>query len=65
MNRGQLFTYTKTKDGEIDLGFNVLLSSKEKISAVKKSDYTYIAKLERVVDGDTLRRSLLESTTAG
>ncbi len=58
VNRGQLFTYTKTKDGEIDLGFNVLLSSKEKISAVKKSDYTYIAKLERVVDGDTLHVKL-------
>lgn len=56
--RGKLFTYTKNKDGEIDLGFNIFLSAQEKIAAVKKSDYTYVATLERVVDGDTIHVKL-------
>ena len=56
--RGQLFTYALNKDGEIDLGFNIFLTSDQKISAVKKSDYTYVATLERVVDGDTIHVKL-------
>jgi endonuclease YncB( thermonuclease family) len=56
--RGELFTYVLNEDGEIDLGFNIFLASDEKISALKKSDYTYVAKLERVVDGDTIHVKL-------
>lgn len=57
VKRGNLGTYT-LKEGEIDLGFNVFLKIGKKISPkispVTKSDYTYCAVLERVVDGDTL-----------
>jgi len=54
VKRGKLGTYTLTKEGEIDLGFNVFFRSNQKISTVTKSDYTYLATLERVVDGDTI-----------
>ncbi len=57
VTRGQLYTYTKTKDGRIDLGFNIFLKGTLRQS-LKKSDYTYLAKLERVVDGDTLHVKL-------
>jgi endonuclease YncB( thermonuclease family) len=56
--RGQLLTHTLNEDGEIDLGFNIFLVSDKKISAVNKSDYTYAATLERVVDGDTIHVKL-------
>jgi endonuclease YncB( thermonuclease family) len=63
VRRGKLFSYSLTKDGEVDLGFNIFL---EKTSVTKKpvalslskSDFTYVAKLERVVDGDTLHVKL-------
>ncbi len=60
VTRGQLFTYKITENGEADLGFNVfvekgvLKNSASKMVAKVKSDYTYKAELERVVDGDTL-----------
>lgn len=39
VTRGKLFTYTKTKDGEIDLGFNIFLSDSSAViaSAAKQS----------------------------
>lgn len=36
VNRGQLFTYTKTAEGEIDLGFNVFLSQSSVILSTAK-----------------------------
>jgi endonuclease YncB( thermonuclease family) len=69
--RGKLFTYTTTKEGEIDLGFNILLeknyatskqvqtdSSQAFTLNPSKSSYTYKAELERVVDGDTIHVKL-------
>lgn len=66
--RGRLFTYKNTEKDEIDLGFNIFLSpstasvilkaQKTEIVDTKKSDYTYLAKLERVVDGDTIHAEL-------
>lgn len=68
VTRGRLFTCAKNEKGQIDLGFNIFLSpqvaslilevQKNEILEVKKSDYTYLAKLERVVDGDTLHVEL-------
>lgn len=57
VKRGKIGTFTRTKEGEIDLGFNVFLSGK-KIKAATKSDYTYVATLERVVDGDTIHAKI-------
>ena len=71
VTRGKLFTYTTTKEGEIDLGFNILLeknyatnkqvqtdSSQALTLNQPKSSYTYKAELERVVDGDTIHVKL-------
>ncbi len=71
VTRGKLFTYTTTKEGEIDLGFNILLEKNHATSRQSKSDsfqaltlnqpkssYTYKAELERVVDGDTIHVKL-------
>jgi endonuclease YncB( thermonuclease family) len=71
VTRGKLFTYTTTKEGEIDLGFNILLeknyatnkqlqvdSSQAFTLNQPKSSYTYKAELERVVDGDTIHVKL-------
>ena len=71
VTRGKLFTYTTTKEGEIDLGFNILLeknyatskqvqtdSSQAFTLNPSKSSYTYKAELERVVDGDTIHVKL-------
>jgi len=62
VKRGKLFTYTKTKDEEIDLGFNIFFSTnsveKDANRSPSKSAYTYKAKLERVVDGDTIHVKL-------
>ena len=71
VTRGKLFTYTATKEGEIDLGFNILLeknyatnkqvqtdSSQALTLNQPKSSYTYKAELERVVDGDTIHVKL-------
>ena len=71
ITRGKLFTYTTTKDGEIDLGFNILLEKNYATSKElqvdssqafnlnqQKSFYTYKAELERVVDGDTIHVKL-------
>lgn len=56
--RGQPFTYTLTPDGKMDLGFyNFLSRSSLRDSKMKKKDkseFTYLARLLRVVDGDTL-----------
>ncbi len=54
VTRGKIGTYVLNENGELDLGFNVLLKTTKKVSAAKKSDYTYKAELERVVDGDTI-----------
>jgi endonuclease YncB( thermonuclease family) len=58
--RGRLFTYKMFDKSRIDLGFNIFLSSpvKSKITLTTKSDYTYKASLERVVDGDTIHVTL-------
>lgn len=58
--RGKLFTYTLTKAGEADLGFNVFLEnpSASRMTATKKNDYIYKSELERVVDGDTIHVKL-------
>lgn len=87
VKRGKLFTYSKAKDGEIDLGFHTYLTSsrpssldarasenlrnrgknKEILESLRdsrmtevggKPEFTYLAKLERVVDGDTLHVKL-------
>ena len=71
ITRGKLFTYTTTKEGEIDLGFNILLeknyatlqqvqskSSQALTLNQPKSSFTYKAELERVVDGDTIHVKL-------
>jgi endonuclease YncB( thermonuclease family) len=63
VKRGKLFTYSLNEEGEIDLGFNIFLEKKSvALQKTKpeftKSDYTYIAKLERIVDGDTLHVKL-------
>jgi len=71
ITRGKLFTYTTTKEGEIDLGFNILLEKKYATSKQlqvdssqtlnlnqPKSSFTYKAELERVVDGDTIHVKL-------
>jgi endonuclease YncB( thermonuclease family) len=71
VTRGKLFTYTTTKEGEIDLGFNILLEKNYATSRQPKSDsfqaltlnqpkssFTYKAELERVVDGDTIHVKL-------
>ena len=71
VTRGKLFTYTNTKDGEIDLGFNILLEKKyatlQQVQSKSsqaltlnqpKSSYTYKAELKRVVDGDTIHVKL-------
>ena len=71
ITRGKLFTYTTTKEGEIDLGFNILLEKKyatlQQVQSKSsqalnlnqpKSSYTYKAELERVVDGDTIHVKL-------
>jgi len=67
VKRGALFTYAQNKNGEIDLGFNVFLEKKSdtfrqaqrNVTLISsKSDYTYVAKLERVVDGDTIHVKL-------
>ncbi len=55
VKRGKLNTYTVNENGELDLGFNVLLAKPKSLKGVQnKRDYTYKAELERVVDGDTL-----------
>ena len=54
VTRGKLGTYTVNQEGEVDLGFNVFVVTSKKVKASEKSDYTYKAKLERVVDGDTI-----------
>ncbi|MBU6140225.1 MAG: hypothetical protein KGP29_01530 [Proteobacteria bacterium] len=54
--RGQLFTHT-LKNGKIDLGFNIYLNAKHKAPSTK-NEYTYKAKLERIVDGDTIHVTL-------
>lgn len=67
--RGQLFTYTLNKNGEADLGFNVFLESAlcsvlsaekgvRKMQQATQNSFTYVANLERVVDGDTLHVKL-------
>jgi endonuclease YncB( thermonuclease family) len=71
VTRGKLFTYTTTKEGEIDLGFNILLEKKyatlQQVQSKSsqaltlnqpKSSFTYKAELERVVDGDTIHVKL-------
>ncbi len=52
--RGQLFTYSLNDDGAVDLGFNTFLNHQSGVKISAKSDYTYLAQLERVVDGDTI-----------
>ncbi len=80
VKRGKVGTYTLTKDGakgiEVDLGFNVFLSSTSPVILKAAQDlekktsnsankilrftqddkrwFTYLATLERVVDGDTI-----------
>lgn len=58
VKRGELFTYTQNKEGELDLGFNIFLKTKTSTNPKPSSDYTYIAKLQKVVDGDTLHVKL-------
>lgn len=58
VQRGKIGTFTLTKDGEVDLGFNVFCRASKKTAAVTKSDYTYVATLERVVDGDTIHAKI-------
>ncbi len=52
VKRGKLFTYAKIESGEVDLGFNIFL----KIAGVDstEAEYTYVAKIEKIVDGDTI-----------
>lgn len=69
VTRGQVFTYTLNEDGEADLGFNVFLESAlcsvlsaekgvRKMQKAAKNSFTYVAEIERVVDGDTLHVKL-------
>jgi hypothetical protein len=65
VKRGKIGTYTKTKNGEVDLGFNIFLdpsfvsaSKAKQLTYLEKSDYTYVAELEKVVDGDTIHVKL-------
>ncbi len=69
VTRGQVFTYTLNEDGEADLGFNVFLESAlcsvlsaekgvGKMQKATKNSFTYVAEIERVVDGDTLHVKL-------
>lgn len=62
VKRGRLFTYKLTLEEEIDLGFNIFVEKKLATNlatlTTSNSDYTYIAKLEKVVDGDTLHVKL-------
>ncbi|MBU6141227.1 MAG: thermonuclease family protein [Proteobacteria bacterium] len=83
VTRGKLFTYSLTKDGEVDLGFNIFLektsatfrqaqrdsdvalslrearrNSRAVMLSLSKHQFTYVAKLERVVDGDTIHVKL-------
>ncbi|MBU6141100.1 MAG: thermonuclease family protein [Proteobacteria bacterium] len=57
IKRGKIGTYSTNKEGEIDLGFNIFLSTKRKVRDTK-NEYTYSAELERIVDGDTLHVKL-------
>jgi len=52
--RGKVNTYTVNEEGQVDLGFNMFFATTKKVLFSSKSDYTYKAKLERVVDGDTI-----------
>ncbi len=52
VKRGKLFTYAKTESGEVDLGFNIFL--KVANSDATEAEYTYVAKIEKIVDGDTI-----------
>ncbi|MBU6141477.1 MAG: hypothetical protein KGP29_08010, partial [Proteobacteria bacterium] len=73
VTRGKLFTYSLTKDGEVDLGFNIFVlrascvvlgGESVKIPEARstkheaRNEFTYVAKLERVVDGDTIHVKL-------
>ena len=62
IKRGKPFTYTLTKSGEIDLGFNIFLEKSfanlRQAQESKGGEYTYKAELERVVDGDTIHVKL-------
>ncbi|MBM3579399.1 MAG: DUF1016 family protein [Alphaproteobacteria bacterium] len=53
--KGRLFTYSLNKAGEVDLGFNIFVSNKKLTTTKTRTDlHTYLATLERVVDGDTI-----------
>lgn len=52
VKRGKLSTYNKTKTGEVDLGFNIFLRVAN--ADVTEAEYTYVAKIEKIVDGDTI-----------
>ncbi len=72
--RGQLFTYKIKDRERIDLGFNIFLKLKnnfkndeivtakksvlKKLSLKSNQIHTYLARLERVVDGDTIHVTL-------
>ncbi len=73
VTRGKLFTYSLTKDKEVDLGFNVFVLRASCVvlggASVKipeapstkheaRNEFTYVAELERVVDGDTIHVKL-------
>ena len=62
VTRGKISTYTFTKSGEIDLGFNIFLEKSfanlQQVRESKGGEYTYKAELERVVDGDTIHVKL-------
>ncbi len=73
VTRGELFTYSLNKDKEVDLGFNVFVhrascvvlgGASVKIPEARstkhqaRNEFTYVAELERVVDGDTIHVKL-------
>ena len=62
VTRGKISTYTFTKSGEIDLGFNIFLEKSfanlQQVRESKGGEYTYKAELERIVDGDTIHVKL-------